>query len=100
MSIAKPLRMSQAPQVTFRTLNLAEAFREFGLDRDQIYAAAARGDVHPVERPPRDRRSVRGQNEYPEWELKKLANDLGVTPPPMEIVHIKSYGSYLLPIAA
>jgi len=81
MSIAKPLRVSEAPDITFRTLNLAEAYREFGLDRDQVYAAVARREVHAVARPPRDRRSVKGQNEYPEWELSKLAERLGLPTP-------------------
>ncbi len=80
MSIAKPRRVSEAPKILFRTLNLTEAWREFGLDPDQVYAAAARRDLHPVARPPRDRRSVKGQIEYPEWELRKLADDLGLAP--------------------
>jgi len=81
MSIARPRRISQSPRVLYKTLNLREAFREFGLEPPEIYAAVARGDVHAVERPPRDRRSFSGQIEYPEWELRKLADELGVEPP-------------------
>lgn len=69
-------------------MNLAEAFRKFGLERQEIYGAVERGEVHDVWRPARDRRSEHGQIEYPEWELKKLADDLGLT-----IVHLKSPAS-------
>lgn len=87
MSIAKtrrrpgggPRRISTAPKVKWRTLNLREAYREFRLAPDQIYAAVDYGEVHAVWRRPRDRRSTQGQTEYPEWELKKLADDLGLT---------------------
>jgi hypothetical protein len=79
--MSRPLRnwVSNAPEVLFRVLNASEAKREFGLHSEQIYAAVERGEVHAVAMPPRDDRSGRGQTRYPEWELSKLAERLGLT---------------------
>ncbi len=81
MSIAKRAWLSRAPSVHYRVLSTVQAFREFGLRREQIYAAVEQGKVHAVAMPPRDDRSAEGQTRYPEWELSKLADELGLTPP-------------------
>lgn len=83
--MSRPMRVwvSNSPEVLYRALTLAEAFREFGLHHEQIWGAAAQGKVHPIAMPPSDGRSRKGQTRYPEWELRKLADELGVQPPPV-----------------
>jgi len=98
MSRPQPTWLDKAPDRFHRVLNAREAHREFGLQPEQIYAAVARGEVHAVAMPPRDDRSARGQTRYPEWELKKLAEELGVSPPVVVVPRefMKPWNRYLL----
>ena len=58
------------PDPVWNFLNLAEAREVFGLDWWQIYAAAKRGEVHPLQR------NGAGRVYYPEWELEALASSI------------------------
>jgi hypothetical protein len=59
--------VNTAPEKCYDLLDLRQAKERFGLNYWQIYAAAQRGELHPV------KLGGKGRRRYPEWELEALA---------------------------